>query len=145
MRCAQAAVGCALPVDELQHRIGELVRRLRAAPSRKQTRQALLLEGRHRLIERYPRKAKCLGRRRDRRPLHPHTTQHLVLDQYPVVRIEELAVLEEGILYLAGSGVQRCVLPQGLAFAVLSLVHDGLLSAKERVLMELCHRQAERQ
>jgi len=38
--------------------------------------------------------------------------------------------------------MERSVLPQGPALAVLSLVHECLLPSEEGLLMELCRRQA---
>jgi hypothetical protein len=96
----------ALLTKEVRDTVGELVRTTWAGPTRNQTRQAMTLIQRLRLIHRWSRKAEYRRSRTEGHSLDAHAPQHLVLDLKEIVRIEELVSSEQGVLNVVGAGME---------------------------------------
>ena len=97
---------------------------------RHQAGKAVLLEGRLRLVEGWPRKTEVRRRIRHGLAFGPHSAQHLVLDLDQIARIEEIVLEKQVVAHCFRVRVQRPLLLEGPEFGVV--VGHRRLAIRER-------------
>ena len=102
------------------------------------TGQAIRLKGSHGLIEGNAGESKLLCRIDDRHAIDTDPSQHLVLDQQQVVRIEEFAVAKKWVDDSRRLGIEGALLAQGSIFGGLSLHGPLVMTAKMYVYIRRC-------
>src|SRR5579863_1552941 len=120
LRRGQRSIGCLDSADELHDLGSQLVAAARSALFWKQARQAGLLKRGPGLIERRPGESKGFRRRTDGLLVDSDLTEHLVLDLDQVLRVEEIAVLKQLVLYILRARVENPLLAERLAFEGLA-------------------------
>jgi hypothetical protein len=113
-------------LDEVHDCGRQLVSTSRTRTLGNQSRQAFPLESGEYLVVGHTRKTEVACRLGHRLPLHAHPAEHLVLHLDQVLGIEESVFLEQPIVYLSGTPIQRARLPEGLPLGILAPGHEDL-------------------